>query len=156
VARVDPGVPVKDLRTLSDTFNRNVFVDRTVTTLAVAFAVIAATLAALGLYGVIAHSMSRRTRELGLRLALGSTAGGLRLLVLGQLGRIALIGSLIGLGGSIGLGRVAQSMLFGLSGLSLSAAVAAALGLCVIVAGAGYLPTRRVMQVDPMAALRGN
>lgn len=153
-ARVDPNVPVMGLEPLTETVNRNVFEDRTITTVATAFAVIAVVLAAFGLHGVIAYSVSQRTRELGLRLALGSTSAGLRVLVLGQVGVIALVGGVVGLGAAVGLGRIAQSMLFGVSGFSLTAAAGAVIGLGIVVVAAGYVPAHRVMRIDPMSALR--
>jgi predicted permease len=153
-ARVDANVPVRDLQTLTETVNQNLFEDRTITTVATSFAVIAVILAAFGLHGVITYSMSQRTRELGLRLALGSTAAGLRMLVLYQVGVIALIGGAVGVFAAVGLGQIAQSMLFGVSGFSLPAAAAAVIGLGIVVVAAGYLPAHRVMRIDPMNALR--
>ena len=154
VARVDPDIPVEDLQTLATRFRENVFIDRTITILSGAFSVLATCLAAVGLYGVLAYSMSRRTKELGLRLALGSTPRGLRNLILSQVGIIVLIASCIGIAGSIGIGRLAESMLFGLTGFSPPIMIGAVALLGAVALGAGYLPAHRVMRTDPMQALR--
>jgi putative ABC transport system permease protein len=111
-------------------------------------------LAAIGLYGVLAYNVAQRTRELGLRLALGATAGGLRRMVLRQVAKFALVGMPIGLGIGVLIGQLANAMLYGLSNydpLVLGAAVAM-LG-CVVLA-AGYFPARRASAVAPMEALR--
>jgi ABC-type antimicrobial peptide transport system permease subunit len=111
-------------------------------------------LAAIGLYGVLAYNVAQRTRELGLRLALGATAGGLRRMVLRQVAQIALIGVPIGLGVGVLLGQGAKALLYGLSNYDpvvLGTAVAVLAGVVLV---AGYLPARRASAVEPMQALR--
>jgi ABC-type antimicrobial peptide transport system permease subunit len=128
--------------------------DRLISMLSGTFAGLATVLAAIGLYGVMAYNVAQRTRELGLRLALGAKPGSLRALVLRQVGRVALIGGALGLVAAVALGRVAESMLFGLSGydpIVLSAAVGV---LSLVVLVASYLPVRRASTVAPMEALR--
>jgi ABC-type antimicrobial peptide transport system permease subunit len=111
-------------------------------------------LAAIGLYGVLAYNVAQRTRELGLRLALGATAGGLRRMVLRQIAKIALIGMPIGLGIGVLLGQVAKAMLYGLSNYDPLVLGVAAAVLAGVVLAAGYFPARRASTVAPMEALR--
>ena len=154
VASVDGTLPVGNLITMRRQAQDNIFLDRMVTILSVSFAGLATLLAAIGLYGVLAYGVAQRTRELGLRLALGAEPMNLRAMVLKQVAVLALIGIVVGLAAAIGLGRVAESLLYGLSGSDpLAVAVAAAvLGLVVLVAG--YLPARRASSITPMEALR--
>ncbi len=154
VAAADPNLPVTGLGTMSEVVEQNLGLDRIVATLAGGFAVLATVLAATGLYGVLAYNVAQRTRELGLRLALGATAGGLRRLVLRQIAKIALIGMPIGLALGVVLGQGARSLLFGLSSYDpavLGGAVAVVAG---VVLAAGYFPARRASTVAPMEALR--
>jgi predicted permease len=152
--RLDPSLPIEELRTMPAQIHERLFLDRFISVLAAAFAVLATLLAALGLYGVLAYTVSQRTREFGLRMALGADAAGLRALVLGQVGWMTLIGAAIGLPAAIGLGRLARSLLFEVEShdpVVLAVAVAA---LAVVALAAGALPARRASQVDPMRALR--
>jgi predicted permease len=154
VAAEDPNLPVSGLTTMDRVVDDNLFVDRLIALLAGAFAALATLLAATGLYGVLAYAVAQRTRELGLRLALGATVGGLRTMVLRQVATMALIGMPIGLALGVGLGQGAQSLLFGLSGhdpVVLGGAVAV---LGAVVLAAGYLPARRASAIAPMDALR--
>ncbi|HEX7080272.1 MAG TPA: ABC transporter permease [Gammaproteobacteria bacterium] len=154
VNAVDPALPVANLMTMETTVENNVFLDRIVALFSAAFAGLATLLAAVGLYGVLAYNVAQRTRELGVRLALGATPGRLRGLFLRQAGWIALIGMPIGLGAALFVGRALASLLFGLSGSDPGALAAAALVLVCVVAAAGYLPARRAARVVPMEALR--
>jgi predicted permease len=154
VSRIDRNLPVIGLKTMRRQVQENVYVDRLVTMLSAGFAGLATLLAAIGLYGVLAYNVGQRTRELGLRLALGAEPRSLRSMVLRQVGLMALIGSVVGLTAAVVLGRSAQALLFGLTGndpLVLSAAVA---GVSAVVLLAGYLPARRASNISPMEALR--
>jgi predicted permease len=154
VAAADPNLPVTALSTMDDVVKINTGLDRIVAVLAGGFAALATLLAAIGLYGVLAYNVAQRTRELGLRLALGATAGGLRRMVLRQVAKIALIGVPIGLGIGVLLGQGARTLLYGLSNYDpvvLSGAVAVLAGVVLV---AGYLPARRASAVEPMQALR--
>jgi predicted permease len=153
VAGVDPDLPVAGY-TLEAQFASNVYLDRLVGVLSASFAIIATLLAAVGLYGMLTYSVTQRTRELGVRLALGALPARLRVMVLKQVGVMALVGCGLGLAVAIGLGSVVQAMLFGVSGYD-PRAFAAAIGvLCVVVLVASYFPARRASSVAPMAALR--
>ena len=132
----------------------NVFLDRMIGTLSAAFAVLATILAAVGLYGVLAYTVAQRTREIGVRMALGADSGRVRLMVLRQVGKMTLIGGVIGVAGALGLGKLARSMLFGLTGGDPLVMVASALLLALVAFAAGGIPATRASRVDPMQALR--
>lgn len=154
IKRIDPGLPVEDLKTMPQQIRENIFLDRMISILSAAFAVLATLLAGVGLYGVLAYSVAQRTREIGVRMALGADGGRVRGLVMRQIGGMLLAGGIVGIAAAIGLGRAAQSLLYGLQGhdpivFALSVAL-----LAGIAALAGYLPARRAAQVDPMQALR--
>ncbi len=154
VERLDPDLPVQGLSTLPDTIRDNVFLDRLISLLSLGFAVLATLLAATGLYGVLAYSVAQRTRELGVRQALGATPRRLRAMVLGQVGWMGVIGGFAGLVLALLLGRAAQSVLYGLTGYEPAVLAAATAVLGVVVLAAGYLPAHRASSVDPMRALR--
>lgn len=118
------------------------------------FAGISLLLAAIGIYGVISYSITQRTREIGVRTALGATRGDILRLVLGQGLRLALLGLVLGVAGAFGLTRVLASMLFGVSQQDPLTMMTAAGGLAVVALLAGLLPARRATKVDPLIALR--
>lgn len=154
VARLDPNLPVEDLRTLPQQVNHNVFLDRMISTLCAAFAALATLLAAIGLYGVLAYTVAQRTREIGVRMALGASSGNVRLMVMRQVGTMVAIGGAIGIAAAIAMGRGAQSLLFGVQGFDPLAIVGGAALLTVVALGAGYFPAIRASKVNPMRALR--
>jgi len=154
VAKLDANVPVNGLATLPEVIRENTFQDRMISMLSGGFALLATLLAATGLYGVLSYSVAQRTRELGVRQALGATPYRLRAMVLRQVGWMALIGGVAGLACAVMLGRAAEAVLFGLSGYDPSALVAATAVLGLVVLAAGYLPARRASNVDPLEALR--
>ena len=152
--KLDPNLPIEDLKTLPQQVRENVFLDRMIGTLSASFAVLATVLAAVGLYGVLAYSVAQRTREIGVRMALGANRGNVRVMVLRQVGAMTLIGGVIGIGGAIALGRAASSLLFQLEGYDPVVIVVAAVALGLVAFGAGLLPALRASRIDPMAALR--
>jgi predicted permease len=154
MARLDANLPVENLRTVPQQVKDNVFVDRFISVLSVSFACLATLLAAVGLYGVLAYTVSQRTREIGLRMALGAAPGRVRGMVLRQVGGMVAVGGAIGLAAAVGLGRLAQSMLFELKGSDPVVLVAAAIALSLVALAAGFIPAHRASQVDPMSALR--
>lgn len=154
VTGLDPNLPVSNLTTMKGQIRDDTYLDRLVALLSAGFAGLATLLAAIGLYGVLAYSVTQRTRELGLRLALGADAARLRTMVLKQVALMGLAGGLIGLAAAVAIGRVGAAMLFGLSGYDPVALTAALTVMAVVVLGASYLPARRASNIEPMEALR--
>lgn len=154
VTGIDPNLPVIDLKTLPEQIRENVFLDRLIGLLSSAFATLATLLAAIGLYGVLAYTVAQRTREIGLRMALGADRGRLRAMVLGQVGRMAAIGGVLGIVASVALGRFASSLLYEMRGTSVVVVASAVVTLGVVALAAGVVPAHRASRVDPMRALR--
>ena len=154
IARLDPNLPVVELKTLPQQIKDNVFLDRMISILSAAFALLATLLAAIGLYGVLAYSVAQRTREIGVRMALGADSGRVRRMVLGQVGLMVIVGGVIGLAGALALGRGAKSLLFELNGYDPAVVVASVVLLSIVALGAGYIPALRASKIDPMQALR--
>jgi len=151
---MDPNLPVEQLKTLAIQVRENVFLDRMISTLSTSFALLATMLAAIGLYGVLAFTVAQRTREIGVRMALGANAGTVRSMVLRQVGWMAVLGAVVGLGGALALGRGAQSLLFGLEGHDPMVILIATVALGVVAFVAAYIPALRASRIDPMKALR--
>jgi predicted permease len=154
VQRVDPMLPVEDLRTMPEEIRINTFEDRMISTLTASFALLATLLASIGLYGVLAYSVAQRTREIGVRMALGANAGEVRMLVLKQVGMMTAIGGVIGLAGAFALSKGAQSMLYQMSGADPAVMASSVIVLALVALAAGYVPALRASRVDPMHALR--
>jgi predicted permease len=154
VANLDPNLPIEDLKTMPQQVRDNVFLDRFISTLSTAFAILATLLAAIGLYGVLAYTVAQRTREIGLRMALGAAPGRVRLMLLKQVGLMTLVGGAIGLVAAWYLGRLAESQLYQLQGRDPLTLVVSAVVLSVVALAAGFIPAHRASQVDPMWALR--
>jgi predicted permease len=152
--KIDPNLPLDALETLPQQVHENVYLDRMTSTLTLAFALLATLLAAIGLYGVLAYSVTQRTREIGVRMALGANMSNVRGLVLRQVGAMTLVGGAIGIGGSIGLGRAAQSLLYQLNGYDPVVIAAASVALATVAFLAGFLPALKASRIDPMQALR--
>jgi predicted permease len=154
VARLDRNLPVGDMRTLPQQVRENVFIDRFISVLSTAFACLATLLAAIGLYGVLAYTVTQRTREIGLRMALGASPARVRGMVLHQVAVMTAVGGAIGLAAAISLGRLAQSLLYQLNGWDPIVLATSAVVLTVVALGAGFIPAHRASRVDPMRALR--
>jgi predicted permease len=154
VARLDPNLPVEDLRTMPQQIRENVFLDRMITMLSAAFASLATLLAAVGLYGVLAYTVAQRTREIGLRMALGAAPGRVRKMILKQVALMTLVGSVAGLVGAIWIGGLAKSLLYELKGSDATVLSSSVVALVLVALGSGLIPAYRASQVDPMQALR--
>ncbi len=154
IKRLDPNLPLENVRTLVQQVKDNTFLDRIMSTLSAAFALLATLLAAVGLYGVLAYTVTQRTREIGLRMALGADPGRVRRMVLAQVGWMTAVGGIIGLIAAVGVGRAAQSLLYELKGTDVSVLALSALLLSIIALAAGFVPAHRASRVDPMRALR--
>jgi predicted permease len=154
IHRVDPNLPVEDLRTMEQQVRENVFLDRLLSVLSASFAGLATLLASVGLYGVLAYTVAQRTREIGLRMALGAGPDRVRGLILRQMGVMTLAGGAVGLTVAAAVGRKAESMLFEIKGYDPMVFVASAALLVLIALGAAFVPALRASRVDPMTALR--
>ncbi len=154
IQRLDANLPVNDLRTLTAQVDESMFNDKLVAVLSLSLAGLAALMAALGLYGVLAYVVARRTREIGIRMALGGQRAAIFRLVLGQGAQLALIGGTIGIAGSLGLTQLAASLLYGVSARDPLTFIGVAVLLAVVTLAACYLPAHRATRVDPMVALR--
>jgi predicted permease len=154
VARLDRNLPLEDLRTMPQQIRENVFLDRFISVLSAAFGALATLLAAIGLYGVLAYTVAQRTREIGLRMALGAAPGRVRAMVLRQVALMTLVGGGIGLGAAVWLGGLAQALLFELQGHDPVVLGGAAAALTLVALAAGAIPAHRASKIDPMRALR--
>jgi predicted permease len=154
VNKIDPNLPVEGAKSMTRQIADNVFLDRMISVLSAAFACLATLLAAVGLYGVLAYTVAQRTREIGLRMALGAAPERVRGMVLRQVAWMTLIGGVIGLGTAAYLGRIAESMLYQLKGRDPLVLVGAAIGLTLVALIAGFIPAHRASKIDPMLALR--
>ena len=149
---VDPGFRPEHVLVLS--VDPRLFEQRMVALLTTLFGLLALLLAAVGLYGVMSYSVARRTREIGVRMALGAQRGDVTRLVLQETMTLVSAGGALGLAGALGAGREVSSLLFGLAPTDPAALVAAMLLLAGVAAVASYIPARRATKVDPLVALR--
>ena len=154
MAALDPMLPIAKVSAIEDLVSASIAQRRFNMTLLVALALSAALLAAVGVYGVVAYSVTRRTPEIGVRMALGSDADRtFRLVVFGAL-KVVLIGVVLGLGGAVMAGRSLQNLLFGVPPLDLLTFVASAIAIVAVGVGAATIPALRASRIDPVAALR--
>jgi predicted permease len=153
-AALDPNVPFLDPQTLEEYSAAAVFVQRAVTWLLGAFGCIALVLAAMGIYGVVAYGVAQRTREMGIRTALGAGRREIVTLVVGQGARIAAAGLVVGVAAALGVAQLLRSQLLGVSPNDPWTFGAIALLLWGVALAATYLPARRAARVDPLVALR--
>jgi predicted permease len=154
MARLDPNLPIQDLKSMPQQIRENVFLDRMIGTMSASFAALATLLAAIGLYGVLAHTVTRRTREIGVRMALGADRGSVQRMVLRQVAIMLAVGGVIGIAGALALGGAAGSLLYGVDGRDPVIFAAAASLLSLFALAAGYIPALRASRVDPLVALR--
>jgi putative ABC transport system permease protein len=154
VQRLDPNLPVTNLASMDQLIDDNIWLDRVVAALSVGFGLLATALAAIGLYGVLAFMVSRRTREIGIRLAVGASQATILRLVMAEVCLVAGTGILVAIPVSLGLTRYVKSQLFGLSTTDPWTFIGAALFLGLVGLVAAYFPARRAMRVDPVTALR--
>ena len=156
LARQDRNLPLLDFRTVPQMVKDNVFLDRFMSTLGAALAVIATVLAGIGIYGVLAYGVAQRLREIGLRIALGAAPHTVRGMVLKQVVAMAAVGVVVGVSLALALGQVARTLLFGLTPTDPFVPTLAVLALSIVVLAAAYWPARRAAHVDPVTALRGD
>jgi putative ABC transport system permease protein len=154
IRTLDPNQPVSDLRTMHQVMEEAVSRSRFNTLLLGLFAALATLLSAVGIFGVMNYSVALRTRELGLRLAIGAQPRQVLLLVLKQGLLLTLVGVGLGLAAAVGLTRLLSGLLFGVGALDVTTFTAISLLLVIVSLLACYLPARRAMKIDPMLALR--
>jgi len=154
VRELDANMPVYAIRTMDAQRNQSLVLERFVATLSAAFGVLATLLAAVGLYGVTGYSVARRTREIGIRMALGAARGDIAWMILKDVGRLVLIGVALALPVALAAARLIRSQLFGISSEDPLTVSAATLVLALVALAAGYIPARRAARVDPLRALR--
>jgi predicted permease len=154
VQQMDANLPVFDVKTMNDHMRLSLFPLRAGAWVAGSFAILALTLAGLGIYGVMSYSVSQRTREIGIRMALGANSRDVLSLVIKQGMRLALIGLAVGLAGSLAVTRLMSSVLYGVSATDVVTFGLVSSLLAAVVLAACYIPARRAAKVDPMIALR--
>ena len=153
---LNPGQPASEFRPLQQIVDHAVSPRRFFVMLVASFAVLGLALASLGIYGVISYSVTRRTQEIGIRMALGATAPQVRLSVTAKALRLAFAGVAIGAMGSFAAAKSIASLLFGTRPTDPPTFVGIVLLLCIVAVIAGYIPARRASRIDPMLALRSN
>jgi macrolide transport system ATP-binding/permease protein len=153
---VDPALGTQDEMTMADKISNSpaAYLHRSSAWLVGAFAALALLLGVVGLYGVIAYSVSQRTREIGVRMALGAQRASVHHMILKEAGRLTLVGIVMGLAGAMVAAMLMRSLLFGVSSWDLPTLAAVALGLGGASLLASYIPARRAARVDPIVALR--
>ena len=156
VRSIDPNVSLSSINSMDSLIDNSLGPRRFNLYLLSAFAGVALALAAIGLFGVMAYLVSQRTREIGVRLALGATRGEVFRLILGRGMTLAGVGAVIGIGGALWLTRVMETLLFSVSRTDPATFITVPLALIAVAALACYLPARRAMRVDPVIALRAD
>ncbi len=154
VNNLDANLPVSYMRTLEAQQEDSLITERLVATLSTAFGILATLLAAIGLYGVMAYMVAQRTREIGVRMALGAARSDVVWLVMKEVFLLAGIGIAIGLPAAYGLTRFAKSQLYGIQPNDAVTIALATAAIAIVAIGSGYIPARRATMVDPMRALR--
>jgi ABC-type antimicrobial peptide transport system permease subunit len=154
VSQLDSNMPVFEIRTETEQIQRQIFLQRLTARLSGSFGVLALTLACIGLYGLISYEVARRTREIGIRSALGAARRDVLKLVLTQGMRLTLVGTIVGLGLALGLTHFAKNLLYGVKAADPLTYVAVTVLLVGVTLTACYVPARRATRVDPVVALR--
>jgi predicted permease len=154
VRRLDPSLPVYELKTLGRQLEETLLTERLIALLSAGFGLLATLLATIGLYGVMAFVVARRTKELGVRIALGAQRGSVLWLVMKEVVLLIGIGLAIGLPAALGLGRFVSAQLYGIQATDPTIAVVSVIALSTAALMAGLIPARRASRIDPIRALR--
>ena len=154
VRTLDANIPPESLRTMEEQVSSDFLVDRLIFQLAGAFALLATALAMMGLYAVMANSVLRRTREIGIRVAVGANPKSIRVMILREMLMILAIGLILGIPASLALSKLAENLLFGVVANDPLVAAGASLALGLAALAAACLPAWRASRIDPLNALR--
>jgi len=154
VQKIDPNLPLMEVRTQQQMIDATMQQERMFASLTVGFGALALALACVGIYGIMAYTVSQRTNEIGIRLALGAERRQVRGMVLRETGWLAVIGVVAGLGAALLLARLVKTMLYGLQPADPISLLGAACLLMSVAAVAGWIPAARASRVEPMEALR--
>ena len=154
VAQLNPNLPLFHVSTQSEQIDRLLFQERLIARLSAFFGVLALVLACVGLYGLLSYEVSRRTREIGIRMALGAQEADVLRLIVKQGFALALVGAAVGIGAALGVTRYLTSMLYGVRPNDPLTIAAVAVLLWLVALAACYIPARRATRVDPLVALR--
>jgi predicted permease len=153
IAELDPAMPIYQMKTLERQLDETLSTERLIAMLSAAFGVLATVLAAIGLYGVMAFVVARRTKEIGLRMALGAPQGAVVWMVMRETAVLVGLGLAVGVPAAWALSRYVSTQLYGVKATDIWTAAAALAILAVVAAGAGFLPARRASGIDPIKAL---
>ncbi len=154
VKRLDPAMPISEMKTLGGQLDETLLTERLIALLSAGFGLLATLLATIGLYGVMAFVVARRTKELGLRMALGARQGSVIWLVMREVLVLLAIGLAVGIPSAFGLGRFVASQLYGIKPSDPWIAAASMALLVVVATAAGMIPAHRASRIDPISALR--
>jgi putative ABC transport system permease protein len=154
VQDLDSTLPIAEMKTLQMQIEESLYAQRLMTILSLAFGVLSDVLSGFGIYGVMSYLVSRRTREIGIRIAVGAPLSLVRWMIVREILLMTAAGIALGLPMAFVLGQAAQSMLYGMKGIDISITGAAIVAVSLLALAAGYFPARRATLIDPVKALR--
>jgi predicted permease len=154
VQHIDANLPLLDIRTQRQQIDADLQQERIFASLSTGFGLLALALACVGIYGIMAYTVAQRTNEIGIRLALGARRGQVRGMVLRESGWLAVAGVAMGILVALGLGRLVESLLYGVKATDPLSVLGAALLLLAVALSSGWIPARRASRLEPMDALR--
>jgi putative ABC transport system permease protein len=156
VRSFDPNVPVAEIQSMGELHSASTETPRTIALLLLAFAGVGLALGAVGIYGVISYAVTQRTRELGIRVALGAIQGRIVSMVVGEGIRMAVVGIVMGAAAALVAARSLRTLVFGVATTDIATYVGVAAILTIVALAASYIPARRAARVDPLIALRSD
>jgi len=154
VRALDANLPLYAMRSMDDQISNSLLIERVIASLSTVFGFLATLLAVIGLYGVMAYTVARRTREIGIRMALGAFQGAVIWMVMREVLVLVCVGLAAGLAGAFVLAKLVETQLYGVTGHDPVTVALAALGLAAVACAAGYIPAVRASRIDAMRALR--